>query len=44
MIIMRYADDIIVGLEYEHDAQRFLDAMRERLKAFALSLDPERPD
>ena len=31
MIIVRYADDIIVGFEHEADARRFWDAMRERL-------------
>jgi retron-type reverse transcriptase len=31
MIIVRYADDIIVGFQYEIDARRFWDAMRERL-------------
>ncbi len=38
MIIVRYADDIIVGFQHEADARRFWDAMRERLKGFALSL------
>jgi RNA-directed DNA polymerase len=28
MIIVRYADDIIVGFEHEADAHRFLEAMR----------------
>ena len=32
MIIVRYADDIVVGFEHEADARRFLDAMRERLR------------
>jgi group II intron reverse transcriptase/maturase len=40
MIIMRYADDFIVGFEHETDARRFLDEMRERLATFALSLHP----
>ena len=40
MIIVRYADDIIVGFQHESDARRFLDAMRERLGEFALSLHP----
>ena len=34
MIIVRYADDFIVGFEHETDARRFLDAMRERLQEF----------
>src|ERR1700678_3337817 len=31
MIIVRYADDFIVGFEYESDARRFWNEMRERL-------------
>src|SRR5216684_310623 len=42
MIIVRYADDIIVGFEHEADARRFLDEMRERLGKFSLSLHPEK--
>ena len=42
MIIVRYADDLIVGFEHEINAQRFLDAMRERLEEFALSLHPDK--
>ena len=42
MIIVRYADDIIVGFQHEADARRFWDAMRERLKGFALSLHPDK--
>ena len=42
MIIVRYADDIVVGFEHEADARRFLDAMRERLREFSLSLHPEK--
>src|SRR3954463_8092901 len=40
MIVVRYADDIVVGFEHEADARRFRDAMRERLEEFALSLHP----
>jgi RNA-directed DNA polymerase len=42
MIIVRYADDIVVGFEHEGDARRFWDAMRERLQEFSLSLHPEK--
>ncbi len=42
MIIVRYADDYIVGFQHEEDARRFLDEMRERLREFALSLHPEK--
>jgi RNA-directed DNA polymerase len=42
MIIVRYADDIVVGFEHEIDARRFLDAMRERFEKFSLSLHPDK--
>jgi RNA-directed DNA polymerase len=42
MIIVRYADDVVVGFEHENDARRFWDAMRERLRTFSLSLHPEK--
>jgi group II intron reverse transcriptase/maturase len=42
VIIVRYADDFIVGFQYESDARRFLDEMRARLREFALSLHPEK--
>jgi RNA-directed DNA polymerase len=42
MIIVRYADDIVIGFEREADARRFWEAMRARLAAFALSLHPEK--
>jgi RNA-directed DNA polymerase len=42
MIIVRYADDFIVGFQHERDARRFLDEIRERLGVFALSLHPKK--
>jgi RNA-directed DNA polymerase len=42
MIVVRYADDIVVGFEQETDARRFWDAMRDRLQEFSLSLHPEK--
>src|SRR5215208_3552373 len=42
MILVRYADDIVVGFEHEADAQRFWEARRERLQEFALSLHPDK--
>jgi RNA-directed DNA polymerase len=42
MIIVRYADDFIVGFQHESDARRFLNEMRERLREFALTLHPEK--
>jgi group II intron reverse transcriptase/maturase len=42
MMIVRYADDIVVGFTHEVDARRFWDAMRKRFEEFALSLHPEK--
>ena len=42
MMIVRYADDLVVGFEHEADARRFRDAMRARLEAFALTLHPDK--
>lgn len=42
MIVIRYADDLIVGFEHEGDARRFLDEMRARLEEFMLSLHPDK--
>jgi RNA-directed DNA polymerase len=42
MIVVRYADDLVAGFEREADARRFLDAMRARFEAFALSLHPDK--
>ena len=42
MIMVRYADDIVVGFEHETDARRYWDEMRDRLQEFALSLHPKK--
>ncbi len=42
MIIVRYADDIVVGFEHEADARRFWEAMRQRFEDYALSLHPDK--
>jgi RNA-directed DNA polymerase len=42
MIVIRYADDTIVGFQHEADARRFLDDLRERLATFELDLHPEK--
>jgi len=42
MIVVRYADDVVVGFEREADARRFRDMMRVRLEEFALTLHPEK--
>ncbi|WP_266030168.1 reverse transcriptase domain-containing protein [Brucella intermedia] len=40
VIIVRYADDSVIGFQYEGEAQRFLQALRERLAQFGLQLHP----
>ena len=40
MIIVRYADDIVVGFQHKADAKRFRAEMARRLAAFALTLHP----
>jgi RNA-directed DNA polymerase len=42
MILVRYADDLVVGFEHESDARCFWDAMREPLQEFSLSLHPDK--
>jgi len=42
VIIVRYADDFVVGFGFESDARRFWDALRARLEEFALSLHPDK--
>ena len=42
MIIVRFADDIIVGFEHRSDAEQFLDELRERLATFALELHADK--
>ena len=41
MIVVRYADDLVLGFQYESDARRFLDALRARFEEFMLQLHPE---
>ena len=42
VIIVRFADDYIVGFEHREDAERFLRELRERLAKFALELHPDK--
>lgn len=42
VILVRYADDIVVGFQLEADGRRFWEAMRERLAQFALTLHPDK--
>lgn len=42
VIIVRYADDIVVGFEHETEAKRFLAELRQRAAKFGLSLHPDK--
>jgi group II intron reverse transcriptase/maturase len=42
VIIVRFADDFIVGFEHEQDARRFLAELRERFAQFGLALHPDK--
>jgi RNA-directed DNA polymerase len=42
VIVVRYADDFIVGFQYKDDAERFHRELRERLKKFSLELSEEK--
>src|ERR1041384_7502524 len=42
VILVRYADDTVVGFEHSAEAERFLTDLRERMAAFGLTLHPEK--
>jgi len=42
MIVVRYADDLVAGFQYQSDAERFWEAMRERFRKFNLELHPDK--
>jgi len=42
VIIVRYADDFVVGFQYKDDAERFHSELRERLAKFSLTLHPDK--
>ena len=42
VIVVRYADDMVVGFQYLADAQRFLAELKQRLEKFGLELHPEK--
>ena len=41
-IIVRYADDFVVGFQHKQDAERFLRDLKERLGRFELELHPDK--
>ena len=45
VIVVRYADDTVVGFQFERDARRFLAELAQRLERFGLQLHPRQdPD
>jgi group II intron reverse transcriptase/maturase len=42
VIVVRYADDIVMGFQHRHDAERCLAAWQARLQQFGLELHPEK--
>ena len=42
MIVVRYADDMVVGFEHEADARRFWERCAQRLRGVCAILHPEK--
>ncbi len=42
MIVVRYADDLVVGFQHRAEAERFLREFQERLAKFGLEMHPEK--
>jgi len=42
VIVVRYADDAVLGFQHRHEAERFLEQLRERLGKSGLELHPEK--
>ena len=42
VIIVRYADDLVLGFQHRADAERFLGEFKERLAKFGLELHPDK--
>ena len=42
VMVVRYADDIVLGFQYQTDADRFREHLTERLKKFGLELHPDK--
>ena len=41
-MVVRYADDIVLGFQHQTEADRFLEKFRERLGKFGLELHPDK--
>ena len=42
VIVVRYADDILIGFQYRADGERFWHELQERLQRFGLELNAEK--
>jgi RNA-directed DNA polymerase len=42
VIVVRYADDIVVGFEFKDEAEQFWAELKERMQKFQLELHPEK--
>ncbi len=42
VIVVRFADDVVMGFQYRWEADRFLAALKKRLAEFGLSLNDEK--
>jgi len=42
IVIVRYADDFVIGFQHRHVAEGFLAALKQRLEKFSLALHPEK--
>ena len=42
VIVVRYADDFVMGFQHKHEAEAFLKALHERLERFGLALHPDK--
>lgn len=42
IIMVRYADDFVMGFQYREDAARFMQELQERLQKFSLEIHPEK--
>jgi RNA-directed DNA polymerase len=42
VIIVRYADDAVMGFQHRSEAEQFLEVLRERLAKYGLELHPEK--
>ena len=42
VIVVRYADDFVLGFQHRHEAEQFLNELGERMQQFGLRLHPDK--